>query len=138
MKTHSLLVAAVLALGGCGSSDKTPSPSPPPSGAAVIEGSVSVPAHGFLSVPLTITRAGTLTMRFTLTRNIVVAGIFTAPCAAGTRSGCTPLGYTETASSDSSTTLTAPGAAAGSYVVIFGNVGGASQAVGYSASLTAS
>jgi len=134
---RAVVLAAVFALGGCGSHDQTPAPSTgpssSPSAAGTVDGSVSVPAHGFVSLPVT-PRTGTLTVRLSLSRNIVVAGIFTSACAGGTRSGCTPLSYTETASSDSSTTLTMSGAASGSYVVILGNVGTSSQTVGYSAS----
>jgi hypothetical protein len=128
-----VLLAAVFALAGCGASSD-PGPSPSPSTVPGGEGSVSVPAHGFVSVPLNTSTSGTLVLRLSLTRDIVVAGLFTSPCAGGNRSGCSPLTYTETASSDSSTTVTATGAAAGSYVLILGNVGSSSQSVRYSLS----
>ena len=133
----AILLATVLALGGCGhSSDQTPSPTPSSSsGGASVDGSASVPAHAFVPVPLTATKGGTLTLRLTVSRNIVVAGIVPAACAAGTRSACTPLSYTESATSDTSKTLTAAGASAGSYVVIFGNLGTSTQTVSFSGSL---
>jgi hypothetical protein len=138
--TRAALTAAALALGACGSSsDKAPpGPGPSASPGAVIQGSAVVPAHAFAPVSLTTTAGGTLTIRLDLSRNIVVAGIFPAACAAGTRVACSPLAYTESASSDSSDTLTATGASPGTYVVIFGNLGGSSQSVAYSASLTTS
>src|SRR5882672_2431933 len=116
-------LVALSALGGChASSDQNPSPSPSP----IIQGSKVVPPRGFVPVAMTTTAAGTLTLRLGLTPSIVVAGIVTSACATGARSGCSPLSYTEAATNDSSKTLTAAGAAAGSYVLIFGNVGAAS------------
>jgi uncharacterized protein YceK len=128
--SRAVLLAAVLALDGCGSSSSSQSPGPSPSAPAT-QSTVSVPAHGFVSAPLTTTRTGTLTVSLSLTRNIVVAGLFTSACTAG-RSGCAAVTYTASASSDFSTTLTASGAAAGSYVIVLGNVSGATQSVGYS------
>jgi hypothetical protein len=89
---------------------------------------------------MTTTAAGTLNVQIGLTGNIVVAGIATSDCTAGASRGaaCRSLSYTEAATSDSAKTLTAPGAPPGSYVVVFGNVGPASQSVTYSVTLTTS
>lgn len=134
------LAAALVAvsLGACHSSSSDQTPSPTASPIAIVQGSLVVPGHGFLPVSMTTTTAGTLTLRLGLTSNIVVAGIVSSACAAGARNGCAPLSYSEAVSSDSSKTLTAPGAAAGSYVVVFGNVGAASQSVTYAVTLTTS
>jgi len=129
------VLAALSSLGACGSpSDQAPPP------ITVVQGSLVVPAHRFLPVPLTTTAAGTLTVQIGLTPSIVVAGIATSACTAGASrsAGCSALAYTEAATGDSSKTLTAPGAAPGSYVVIFGNLGPASQSVTYSVTLTTS
>lgn len=128
-------VLAALSFGACGSSSDEP---PPP--ITVVQGSLVVPAHRFLPVSMTTTAAGTLTVQIGLTPNVVVAGIVTSACTGGAGGGaaCRSLGYTEAASTDSSKTLTAPGAAPGSYVVIFGNVGSASQSVTYLVTLTTS
>jgi len=131
-----VLLAAVFALGGCGSHSNEPGPSPSSSPAPGGEGSVSVPAHGFVTVSLNTSKSGTLALRLSLSRDIVVAGLFTSPCASGTRSGCAPLTYTETATNSASTTVTAAGVAAGSYVMILGNVGPSSQSVSYSLSVS--
>ena len=128
------ILAALCSLGACGSSSQNQ-----PAPITVVQGSLVVPAHRFLPVLMTTTAAGTLTVQIGLTPNIVVAGIVTSACTAGaSRTGCSSLSYTEAASSDSSKTLTAPGAAPGSYVVIFGNVGPGSQSVTYSVTLTTS
>ena len=138
MKNGLVALAAVLAafsFGACGSSS-TDEGTP----ISVVQGSLTVPPHGFLPVPMTTTAAGTLNVQIGTTPNIVVAGIVTSACTAGVArtSACSALSYTEAASSDSSKTLKAAGAAAGSYVVIFGNVGSGSQSVTYTVTLTTS
>lgn len=130
------VLAALPSLGACGSSSHDQPPAP----VIVVQGSLVVPAHRFLPVPMTTTAAGTLTVQIGLTPDIVVAGIVTSPCTAGASRGpgCSSLSYTEAASTDSSKTLTVPGAAPGSYVLIFGNVGPAGQSVTYSVTLAPS
>ena len=137
MVSLAAAVAAISCLGACGSSSPQ---STPPNSVSVTQGSIVVPAHGFVPLSMATTKAGTLNFQLTLTSNIVVAGVVPSSCTTGgsSRSGCSPLNYTEAASTSSSKTLTAPGAAAGSYVIILGNVGPASESVAYQVTLSTS
>jgi hypothetical protein len=143
--TRSLFaVAAVLAalpFTACGSSSRDsdhPSPTPSASG-PVIQGSTLIPGNGFLPVTLTTTASGTLTIQLGLTPNIVMAGVVTSGCTApATRAACRTLSYTEGTSSDSSKTVIVPGAAAGTYLVMLGNVAPGGQTVSYTVTLTTS
>src|SRR5437899_470941 len=123
MKRGAASLAAVLAtiscLGACGSSSSNTTP--PPASITVAQGSLIVPSHGFVPLSMTTTATGTLNVQLNLSSNIVVTGIFTSGCTVGGQgSGCTYLNITEVASTSSSKTLAAPGAAAASYVVLFG------------------
>ena len=132
-------VLAVLPFAACGSSSPDSTPSPRPTSGPIVQGSTLVPGNGFLPVTLTTTASGTLTVQLGSNPNIVMAGVVTSGCTApATRTTCRTLSYTEGTSTDSSRTVTVPGVAPGTYLVMLGNVGRGSEPVSYTVTLTTS
>jgi hypothetical protein len=136
----SLALAFAIALGACGSDPKittpTPTPTPPPPAPVTVSrGDLTPQAHHFYDLPITTTVAGTLSVQvnWTFSSDVMLVAIATPSCTVAAFQGnaCSFLVIDSGPTTTPSKTVTLPGAAVGSYVVIIDNRGPADESLNY-------
>jgi hypothetical protein len=134
-------LAFAMALAACGSKDTittptpTPTPTPPPAPVTLSRGDLTPQAHHFYDLPITTTVAGTLSVQvnWTFSSDVMLVAIASSSCTVAAFQGnaCTFLVIDTGPSATPSKTVTLPGAAVGSYMVIIDNRGPADESLNY-------
>lgn len=141
----ALVMGAVVALSACGTSPTEPkiaSPPPPPASVktVVMEGSIaSLPVDYVAGQYFSTTAAGTIdvTVDWTFTENTIYVWLAKGKCTFEQfDAGACEYATTSFASRPKPRVLSVPGAAAGTYTLIIGNLGPRDEATSYQVVLT--